>query len=377
MRSFTPLSLRQPPVYSLHTLCILFCLLSCFGCQQDDNDDGRSGETPAGEDGPMTCVASPACAEMQRQVDSCDEGDETCHVVSLCGAQIFCEDEEFLCDAVPACTPDSVQLDSCEGAGPDCYEVSECGATIYCEPVPVTCLMAPVCAPDTVQVESCEGIEDRCVEVTECDTTIFCEDQLECDTVFECTPDSVQVDSCEGAERECYEVSDCDRTIYCEAVEVTCDALPQCQEDEVESTEPCMDNGETCRSETLCDTTIYCRPAEDVALLACEDESGPATLVTDARVEGDKLHFGVSYSGGCALHAFPGCFSEFQESAPVQVSVTISHQTEGDPCDAIISEERSLDLSFLKSAYQDAYGTESGSIILNIVEYETPLTYSF
>ena len=61
-------------------------------------------------------------------------------------------------------------------------------------------------------------------------------------------------------------------------------------------------------------------------------------------------------SGGCApAPIFPGCFSDFQESSPVQVTVTLGFEGEPDPCDGIFEVEPSLDLSLLKQAYRDAY----------------------
>ena len=91
---------------------------------------------------------------------------------------------------------------------------------------------------------------------------------------------------------------------------------------------------------------------------------------------GDTLRFGVEYSGGCAFHIFPGCFSDFQESVPVQVSLTITRETEGDPCDGIVSEERTLDLSFLRDAYRESYPGAEGEVSINIANSGS-VAYSF
>lgn len=333
----------------------------------------------------MTCAAAPMCGENQREVDACEEGDTSCQAVTLCEVTIFCQEEAMMtCTRAPACTADSIQLDSCDGASPDCYEVTDCEQTIYCDPIPVEepwCDAPPVCQPDERMVYSCEGIEDRCTTYDfGCAGEISCE-RVRCEEPPVCPDTMTQVESCEEAGLECIEVfSDgCDQPVYCRESDISCEAYPSCGEGELESygdENACVDDGSSCREETLCGATIYCRPAREVALLYCEEPIADPISIDSARVEADQLFFSLTLSGGCGFHLFPGCFSEFQESAPVQVSVTLGHEGE-DSCDGLIDLEPSLDLSLLKRAYQDAYQTGTGVIILNIAGYDAPLEYRF
>ena len=356
----------------LSSLLALTGSLLALGCDPDEEEEYIE-----------QCLAAPSCAPDQMEVPSCEEDDPACQAISRCDLTIYCTTSDLQCDAVPVCPENSIEVPSCEEAEGDCTEESICGATIYCEQSEINCSAMPTCEPGTDEVESCEGIEDHCNSASLCGVTIYCAEQHECDTVFECTPDSVQVDGCDPDNPNCYEVSDCGQTIYCEAVEVSCDAVPSCQDGEAGSLNPCQDNGETCRSEEVCGSTIYCRPVDDIEIIACEAPSPEAEDepeqegVESLRIEGDRLLFDVAYSGGCVEHTFPGCFTQFQESNPVQTQIIISHVSEEDVCRGYFEEERSIDLSPLKAAYMESYRTDTGTIILKVVGSSTTLDYSF
>lgn len=84
-------------------------------------------------------------------------------------------------------------------------------------------------------------------------------------------------------------------------------------------------------------------------------------------IENDTLMLTISYSGGCALHDFTLVTNgNFMESDPVQLVVALTHDDNGDTCEAYPTERYSFDLEPLKTRYQEAYGTDEGSIILHL-----------
>ncbi|RDV37422.1 hypothetical protein DV096_12985 [Bradymonadaceae bacterium TMQ3] len=85
-----------------------------------------------GDDAIGQCEAYPACNADQTEVESCEEGDESCHENTLCGSTIYCQDIPNECAALPQCEADDAEVESCP-TDASCYDVTECGATITCE----------------------------------------------------------------------------------------------------------------------------------------------------------------------------------------------------------------------------------------------------
>ena len=84
-------------------------------------------------------------------------------------------------------------------------------------------------------------------------------------------------------------------------------------------------------------------------------------------ITGDVLTLNVSYSGGCEAHEFTLVTSGvFLESNPVQLQAILAHNANGDNCEAWITETYHFNLSALKTRYQKAYRTETGTIVLGI-----------
>lgn len=82
-----------------------------------------------------------------------------------------------------------------------------------------------------------------------------------------------------------------------------------------------------------------------------------SAILKEWGVSGDFAQLQVSYSGGCAGHEFDlVVYGGWKESYPVQVSAFLSHDANGDPCDAFLTEDLVFDLRPLKKAYQEAYG---------------------
>lgn len=107
--------------------------------------------------------------------------------------------------------------------------------------------------------------------------------------------------------------------------------------------------------------------AEGAWLPDCRAERGESYTVEGAAITGDSLVVSVEYGGGCEDHFFTLCWPDgsFMESAPVQVNLELFHEGE-DPCDAWLTEEVTVSLTPLKLAYQDAYHTSAGEIVIHI-----------
>ena len=98
--------------------------------------------------------------------------------------------------------------------------------------------------------------------------------------------------------------------------------------------------------------------------------------IAEMSITEDILTIEVSYGGGCVEHEFQLLISKcFLESDPVQAQMILLHDAKGDMCETLITRELEFDLSGLKEIYQDAYATNSGTIVLNISN--ASVVYSF
>lgn len=85
--------------------------------------------------------------------------------------------------------------------------------------------------------------------------------------------------------------------------------------------------------------------------------------VSDVNFSKDVLSLTLTY-GGCSAQYFDLYVSDlFMESHPVQVKTRFKPMVE-DFCKALITSKATYDLIPLKHAYQQAYGTETGEIVL-------------
>ena len=110
---------------------------------------------------------------------------------------------------------------------------------------------------------------------------------------------------------------------------------------------------------------------DDVDTAIALQESDPYELEIDGDhapiIENDTLILTISYSGGCEIHDFTLVTNgSFLESDPVQLVVALTHDDNGDMCEAYPQERYSFDLEPIKTRYQEAYGTDEGSIILHL-----------
>ena len=72
----------------------------------------------------------------------------------------------------------------------------------------------------------------------------------------------------------------------------------------------------------------------------------------DVRIEEDILTLVVSYSGGCEEHEFAlWTTPEYAESIPAQHGLILTHNGNGDSCEAAVSQELRFDISPLKALH--------------------------
>jgi len=135
---------------------------------------------------------------------------------------------------------------------------------------------------------------------------------------------------------------------------------------------------------SACGETTYTQnpPPFSDCLIEDGDAIVPSTgdsydIEDGAQIKGDTLHVTVGYGGGCEAHEFSICWPDasFLESDPVQANLTLFHNANGDSCEAYLSEEIELDLTPLRLAYEDSYGTSEGTIVINFDEEQIPYTF--
>jgi hypothetical protein len=114
-------------------------------------------------------------------------------------------------------------------------------------------------------------------------------------------------------------------------------------------------------------------PTHQVGLVSVAPSADPSRYARDlltvdsAHVREHHLHVFVSYGGGCADHDFAAvAHTGWMESEPVQLGIFIAHDAHGDPCRALLHSELTFDLDPVRRAYEGAYRTSTGRIILRI-----------
>lgn len=132
----------------------------------------------------------------------------------------------------------------------------------------------------------------------------------------------------------------------------------------------CDENGEWACTEEEC-------PEMPPVAICGDDPANDPITVTDAAIAGDTLLVSVSHGGGCVAHGYGTCWDGlFAESNPVQATLQMSHDANEDPCDAIVMQELSFDLTPMRDAWIDAYQQPSGTIIVHVAEWGS-LDYTF
>jgi hypothetical protein len=116
----------------------------------------------------------------------------------------------------------------------------------------------------------------------------------------------------------------------------------------------------------LAASLVACDPTTPIADPYGECPADAAlAMVIDAEVVGDTLIATVAHSGCDRAEITPCWDGSFMESFPVQVALDLSIGP-AQACAAYFEFETEVDLTPLKQAYEDGYGSGAGSMILNL-----------
>ncbi len=115
---------------------------------------------------------------------------------------------------------------------------------------------------------------------------------------------------------------------------------------------------------------VGCNPkGTNETLVASEEWPEAAFELVDAFVEGGELHVTVQYGGGCAEHDVTlESAGPLLKSLPPKQPLRLVHRTPGDPCRALIQEERIFDLKPWR-------GAPNGVTVILLENWNEPLIY--
>ena len=98
--------------------------------------------------------------------------------------------------------------------------------------------------------------------------------------------------------------------------------------------------------------------------------------IVSASIQNDILALQVQYGGGCKEHFFKLIVSEgIEKSNPPQTTFLLSHDANGDGCEALISEELRFNIIEYKRYLQNAFNTSK--IIIKFYESDIRVSYFF
>ena len=124
-----------------------------------------------------------------------------------------------------------------------------------------------------------------------------------------------------------------------------------------------------------CDRTISARLPEGtpvvISNIAPVDlQKDPFTII-DPMIEDAQLNMTVVSGGGCRDHIYTLTMTPaaFMESFPVQANIFLWHDGMDDPCDAIVTDSVSFDLTPILELYTQMYG-HTGQVNLNLYNFE-------
>lgn len=87
--------------------------------------------------------------------------------------------------------------------------------------------------------------------------------------------------------------------------------------------------------------------------------------VNSVSLNKDEIKFNVSYSGGCKEHVVElYAFKEIQKTNPAQVTLLLSHNSNGDMCEAYLSKTVSFNLSNLKNHLKSTYNISDKVLLI-------------
>ncbi len=87
--------------------------------------------------------------------------------------------------------------------------------------------------------------------------------------------------------------------------------------------------------------------------------------VNSVSLNKDEIKFNVSYSGGCKEHVVElYSFKEIQKTNPAQVTLLLSHNSNGDMCEAYLSKTVSFNLYNLKNHLKSTYNISDKVLLI-------------
>lgn len=119
-------------------------------------------------------------------------------------------------------------------------------------------------------------------------------------------------------------------------------------------------------------------PNPSEVMICGPDAPDDPLFIFAAEITGDTMYVHLSYSGGCEEHELSHCWDgAFAESEPVQAFTRIAHNANMDACEAEIEEMLEIDLTPMKTAWQEGYQQDSGTILVHLEGWQDVLTYTF
>ena len=122
-----------------------------------------------------------------------------------------------------------------------------------------------------------------------------------------------------------------------------------------------------CNCPEDCDNTAEVKEIPKV-LISNEGFQLDEYTLNNMEIKRNILKFDISYSGECKEHFFNAVWDgNFIESLPVQVNIFLSHDSNEDTCEALITKTLEFDLIPIREAYQHTYQTLD-KIVINFYD---------
>lgn len=224
-----------------------------------------------------TCAPGAGCSE-GTCVEVTTSSAEACGEEVLCGGPTVCDEgtcrwrvevgdpctRPFHCPSPATCREQTCQLPGDEGS--DCGADADCTEGLYCPPLDEAAVCTPFaglgglcageaavkCAPEHACVQAPEELEARCRErVPEgescADGYQLCKDGVYCNAEAICAPPGSEGDGC-------WAVHPCEEGLGCHCAAENTDDCATSQQDDGDTCQPLLGNGEPCFNHQECDS---------------------------------------------------------------------------------------------------------------------------
>jgi hypothetical protein len=100
-----------------------------------------------------------------------------------------------------------------------------------------------------------------------------------------------------------------------------------------------------------------------------------ALTITAATIDGDTLTLVVNHGGGCERHdyALYGCSATIKTN-PLGVDMRLSHNANGDMCDAFLTDTLRFSLAPVRHSWKQQTGQDHGELSLHIQSPPTSIS---